>query len=196
MRIAVAAGSLVFLALQFTLAAQPGEDAKDPLIQLTNKLGVESTVQVRYIQPNTGDERDDDVLRQELETIPGADFIAVRVSEGVYVGLLLSEVKQAVQQSGLHSVTLANGSTLAGKLVAVIRDPDGKVYDLSGAVRLVVRHAPTPVSRDLPRRTIPVEWALRLPEPLGLGQRVIDPRFRYFYWSTEKYEPAPIWWTG
>lgn len=154
---------------------------ENPVVQLTTKLGVDTTVEVARI------DTDDDVLNHVMQRLPGRQFL-LRIADGIYMVVPVRMFRRAYEREGVHVVTLANGQELEGKLDFVLDAPDGRTYELGTASKVVLISVPEDEHGIEPSEQKPAElWQLHILKPVDLTYSVSNPRFAFQYWSSAGY---------
>ena len=152
-----------------------------PVVQLTTRLGVDTTVEVATI------DSDNDVLNRVLRRQQGRQF-PLRTAEGLYMVVPLRMFRQAYEREGVHIVTLANGQEFEGQLDFIFDDPDGRSYDLRTASKVVLISLPEDEYSIEPSEQEPaVLWQLHILKPVDLTYSVSNPRFAFQYYSSAGY---------
>ena len=159
-----------------------------PVVQLTNKLGVEATIEVGHIA----------IKDPILSSVAASNYsqegheLVITIADGVYLIVPLRMVRRAYASGEGHIVTLADGQELKGRLNGELGSSellasDRKRYDLSTASTLVLISLPTSDDIVEPSSQQSEIWQLHIPKPLDLTYTVSNPTFYYEYYSTEGY---------
>lgn len=154
-----------------------------PVVQLTTRLGVETTVEV------TTTDTDNDVLNHVLRSLHqrGRQFL-LRIADGIYMVVPFRMFRQAEEREGVHVVTLADGQELKGQLDFVLNGPDGRTYDWRTVSKAVLISLPEDEYGIEPSEQKPAApWQLHIVKPVDLTYSVSNPRFVFQYYSSAGY---------
>lgn len=152
-----------------------------PVVQLTTKLGVETTVEVKSI------DTDNDVLNRVLGLQQGMDFL-LRTDDGIYMVVPLRMFRRAYEREGILIVTLANDQEFKGELGFVLDDPQKKSYDLRTVSKVVLLSLPEDeYNIEAIGQEPTVLWELHITKPVDLTYSISNPRFAFQYSSSAGY---------
>ena len=166
---------LVMIIFSDSLSLAQSTDDK-PIVKLTTKLGVETTVSVERIYT------DNDVLDYLMGW--NAENFLLQVADGVYMVIPLRVCRQAELKGKMHVVTLTTDQQIEGKLFCTLESFDDKVYDLRNATKLLITNLP----KEKPRQEKHVEfYQLHIRKPVDIKYSVWNLRFAFQYYSTAGY---------
>jgi len=175
---------------------------KWPVVQLTNRLGIDATVEVHDISFELEDEHDKAVLKfdgydENQELYPGVysiykweRVIVLKVSEGIYTIIPLRMFQEAYEKDGLQVIKMINGQELKGRMLSVLFDSNKKPYDLRAATKVVLKDLGE--AKDAVKKTKqsqPARWELQLTKPFDVKYSVVNPlfAFRYHIYSQRRF---------
>jgi|GEM_PF-4777515 len=139
-RITVLQISVLILTSSFVFAKDRGT------LRITNKLGVDATVELDIIHwLDTGIVEINHVRSYMFSSYligrRDSKFV-LSVDEGMYLAIPMHVFRSAKLVGGKHIVTLSNGQKLKGELIGIVKG-EGKEYNLRQAKKVVWAKAPT-----------------------------------------------------
>ncbi len=149
----------------------------NPVLQISNVLGVKIKVDAYNLHV------DDDLLNYPT----GHDRLLLEISEGAYISIPLSVLKEAnADENGRQTVILSNGDSLKGWLLSAVVTPDKKIYGLNSTRSLKLISLPTNWN-DMPSLEDMETWKVSVSAPLQETYNVSKPLFGLKYYSTAGY---------
>jgi hypothetical protein len=148
------------------------DEYADPIVQITDRQGVVTTVQVDRI--DTGD-----------EILDGKSFLSfpLSIADGIYALIDWGDFRRAYISEGGYTVTTANEQDIKGQLDFAIIDDDGKSYELQSISTMVL----VGLSKtwlpfiSAPRNLTGHRWEIHVLKPMDLTFIVIRPDFAFEY---------------
>jgi hypothetical protein len=157
---------------------QPLVEYSHPIVQITDRQGVVSTVKVDHI--DTGDV----VLDQEINAWPG--YLPLKRADGIHVLVEWGKFRRVYVSEGGYTVTMVNEQEIKGQLEFAIIDPDGKRYDLQSIRSLVLVGLDKTVLQFVSFAALNGRrWQLHVLEPADLMFIVVSPIFSFEYPTTQ-----------
>ena len=158
---------------------QPLVEYSAPIVQITDRQGVVTTVKVDHIA--TGDV----VLDHEINAWPG--YLPLSRADGIHILVEWSKFRRVYASEGGYTVTLANEQEIKGQLEFAIIDPDGNRYDLQAISAMVLVGLDKTdlqfISFAAPNGR---RWQLHVLKPVDLMFTVVSPFFSLEYRTTQK----------
>jgi len=129
-------------------------------LHITTKLGVDASISVDHYWLSVSDR---DYNHRRL--LSGIDRrsrpkVALQLSDGIYLFFAWEDLKRAVADKGLHTVTLSDGSTYTGQFLTGVRARDGRRFSLHSCKEISVLKARPPKRNDTDRSGLPVDLAI------------------------------------
>jgi hypothetical protein len=157
---------------------QPLVEYSDPIVQITDRQGVVTTVKVDHI--DTGDV----VLDQEINAWPG--YLPLKRADGIHILVEWNKFRRVYATEGGYAVTLANQQEVKGQLEFAMIAADGKRYDLQSISSMVLVGLDKTALQFISFASLNGRrWQLHVLEPADLMFIVVSPFFSFEYPTTQ-----------